>query len=131
MKDIEDINISHGFHQNGNGYLSLSIENINVNALPMSNQYIGSEWTDESGYIYIPRNGLIVIVDDRFTDKETAIKLSKDAYVIYALESQTEIDLLPEVIEQYKKLSVKIPTTIIENNYNTWMKATYKSTESV
>lgn len=131
LKDIEDINISHGFHQNGNGYLSLSIENINVNALPMSNQYIGSEWTDESGYIYILRNGLIVIVDDRFTDKETAIKLSKDAYVIYALESQTEIDLLPEVIEQYKKLSVKIPTTIIENNYDAWMKATYKSTESV
>ena len=34
-------------------------------------------------------------------------------------------------IEQYKKLSIRTPTTIVENNYNTWMKATYKSTESV
>lgn len=34
-------------------------------------------------------------------------------------------------ISDYKALSTKTPTTIIENNYNTWMKATYKSTESV
>lgn len=66
-----------------------------------------------------------------FTDNQTAIKLVQNTYVIYALTSQIETDLTPEEIEQYKKLRTKAPTTIIENNYNTWMKATYKSTESV
>lgn len=47
-----------------------------------------------------------------------------------ALAVPKEISLTQEEIEQYKKLSIKIPVTIIENNYNTWMKATYKSIES-
>nr|DAH60670.1 MAG TPA: hypothetical protein [Caudoviricetes sp.] len=51
--------------------------------------------------------------------------------IMYPLAEPIETDLTLEVIEQYKKLSVKTPTTIIENNYDAWMKATYKSTESV
>lgn len=51
--------------------------------------------------------------------------------VFLALIVPEEISLTQEEIEQYKKLSIKAPTTIIENNYDTWMKATYKSTESV
>lgn len=51
--------------------------------------------------------------------------------IYYILDTHIETDLTPEEIEQYKKLSTKTPTTIVENNYNTWMKATYKSTESV
>lgn len=49
----------------------------------------------------------------------------------YVLATPIETDLMPEEIEQYKKLSTKTPTTIVENNYNAWMKATYKSIESV
>lgn len=51
--------------------------------------------------------------------------------IYYALATPIETDLTPEEIEQYKKLSIRTLTTIIENNYNTWMKATYKSIESV
>lgn len=51
--------------------------------------------------------------------------------VLLVLLTLKEISLTQEEIEQYKKLSIKAPTTIIENNYDTWMKATYKSTESV
>lgn len=131
VKDVEDKNVAYGSHSNGNGYLSLSVENVNTDIIPMSNQYRGSKWTNKSGYVYIPESGFVVIVDDRFIDRQTAIKLVQDTYVFYALASQIEINLAPEVIEQYKKLSVKAQTTIIENNYNTWMKATYKSTESV
>lgn len=50
--------------------------------------------------------------------------------IYYALATPIETDLMPEEIEQYKKLSIRTPTTIVENNYNTWMKATYKSIES-
>lgn len=131
VKDVEDINVAYGSHLNGNGYLSLNVGNVNVDISPISNQYRSSMWTSKSGYVYIPESGFIVIVDDRFTDRQTAIKRVQDTYVIYALASQIEINLAPEVIEQYKKLSVKAQTTIIENNYSTWMKATYKSTESV
>lgn len=131
VKDVEDKNVSYGSHSNGNGYLSLNVGNVNVDISPISNQYRGSKWTNKSGYVYIPESGFVVIVDDRFIDRQTAIKLVQDTYVFYALASQIEINLAPEVIEQYKKLSVKAQTTIIENNYNTWMKATYKSTESV
>lgn len=42
-----------------------------------------------------------------------------------------ETPLTPAEIAAYKELSTKTPTTIVENNYNTWMKATYKSIESV
>lgn len=51
--------------------------------------------------------------------------------IYYALETPIETALTPAEISAYKALSTKTPTTIIENNYNTWMKATYKSTESV
>lgn len=131
LKDVDDKIITHGFHSNGNGYLSFGIGGISKDRTIISNQYIGSVWTNKSGHVYTPSSSSIVIVDDRFTDKQTAIKLIQDTYVIYVLSSQTEINLAPEVIEQYKKLSVKTPTTIIENNYSTWMKATYKSMESV
>lgn len=47
------------------------------------------------------------------------------------LATPIETALTHAEIAAYKALSTKIPTTIIENNYNTWMKATYKSTESV
>ena len=51
--------------------------------------------------------------------------------IYYILATPIETALTPAEIAAYKALSTKIPTTIIENNYSTWMKATYKSTESV
>ena len=51
--------------------------------------------------------------------------------IMYPLAEPIETDLTPEEIEAFNALVTRVPTTIIENNYNTWMKATYKSTESV
>ena len=51
--------------------------------------------------------------------------------IYYILATPIETALTHAEIAAYKALSTKIPTTIIENNYSTWMKATYKSTESV
>nr|DAP48976.1 MAG TPA: hypothetical protein [Caudoviricetes sp.] len=59
------------------------------------------------------------------------IAKSIDVDMYIRLQDATFEPLAGEEIEQYKKLSTKTPTTIVENNYNTWMKATYKSTESV
>lgn len=116
LKDVDNEKISHGFHSNGNGYLSISVEAVGKEARLISNRYKSSTWTQESGYLYTPNSNIIVLVDDRFTDNQTAIKLVQDTYVIYTLSSQTEEDLSLEQIESLKSLSTYYPTTNISAN---------------
>lgn len=113
LKGVDAISIVHGFHSNGNGYLSFSIENVNKEQNPISNRYRGSMWTPTSGYTYIPNSNTIVFVDDRFTDRQTAIKLVQDTYAIYTLSSPTEEDLSLEQIKSLKSLSTNYPVTNI------------------
>ena len=121
LKDVDAISVAHGFHSNGNGYLSFSVKNVNKGHKPISNRYKSSMWTNESGYTYVPNSNAIVFVDDRFTDKQTAIKLVQDTYVIYALTSQIETDLTPEEIQAYKNLVTYAGTTIVENDAECYM----------
>ena len=121
LKDVDAISIAHGFHSNGNGYLSFSVKNASKEHKPISNRYKGSVWTNESGYVYNPNGNDIIFVDDRFTDKQTAIKLVQDTYVIYALTSQIETDLTPEEIQAYKNLVTYAGTTIVENDAECYM----------
>lgn len=51
--------------------------------------------------------------------------------IIYALATPIETPLTPAEIAAFSAFTTYYPVTIVENNYNTWMKATYKSTESV
>lgn len=113
LKDAAVTNITHGFHSNGNGFLSIAIENTNKDQIPISNRYKGSMWTQTSGYVYVPNSNSIVLVDDRFTDKQTAINLVQDTYVIYALSSPTEEDLSLEQIKFLKSLATNYPVTNI------------------
>lgn len=53
------------------------------------------------------------------------------AKVYYPLATAIEIPLTNTEIAAFNALTTYHPTTIVENNYNTWMKATYKSIESV
>ena len=121
LKDVDAISVAHGFHSNGNGYLSFSVKNVNKGHKPISNRYKSSMWTNESGYTYVPNSNTIVFVDDRFTDKQTAIKLVQNTYVIYALTSQIETDLTPEEIQAYKNLVTYAGTTIVENDAECYM----------
>ena len=121
LKDVDAISIAHGFHSNGNGYLSFSVKNVSKEHKPISNRYKGSGWTNESGYVYNPNGNDIIFVDDRFTDKQTAIKLVQDTYVICALTSQIETDLTPEEIQAYKNLVTYAGTTIVENDAECYM----------
>lgn len=121
LKDVDAMCIAHGFHSNGNGYLSFSVKDINKGHKPISNRYKSSMWTNKSGYTYIPNSNTIVFVDDRFTDKQTAIKLVQNTYAIYALTSQIETDLTPEEIQAYKNLVTYAGTTIVENDAECYM----------
>lgn len=85
-----------------------------------------------------PYNRCIAVSDARFSSvNEFTNELKKQdsngtpLTVYYVTDTPQEENLSLEEIAAYKALSTKTPTTIIENNYNTWMKATYKSTESV
>ena len=121
LKDVDTMCIAHGFHSNGNGYLSIDVKNMNKKYLPISNRYKSSGWIMESGYVYTPKDNTIAFVDDRFTDKQTAIKLVQNTYVIYALTSQIETDLTPEEIQAYKNLVTYAGTTIVENDEECYM----------
>lgn len=116
LKDVKDVNASHGLHSNGNGYLAFSVNDASKEHRPISNRYKSSMWTDKSGYAYIPSNNSIIFVDDRFTDRQTAIKLVQDTYVIYVLTSQTEEELSLEQIKSLKSLFTYYPTTNISVN---------------
>lgn len=113
LKDVDVTNITHGFHSNGNGFLSITIGNTDKEQMPISNRYKGSMWTQTSGYVCVPNDSSIVLVDDRFTDKQTAIKLVQDTYVVYALSTPTEEDLSLEQIKSLKSLSTNYPVTNI------------------
>ena len=113
LKDVDSSYITHGFHSNGNGYLSINILNANANGIAISNQYKSSSWTMENGCVYIPNSRSIIFVDNRFTDKPTAIGLIKDTYVIYELQAQVEEDLTSEQVEALKMLSTYYPVTNI------------------
>ena len=121
LKDVDTMCIAHGIHSNGNGYLSIDVKNMNKKYLPISNRYKSSSWIMESGYVYTPKDNIIIIVDDRFTDKQTAIKLVQNTYVICALTSQIETDLTPEEIQAYKNLVTYTGTTIVENDAECYM----------
>lgn len=87
---------------------------------------------DNYAMLSVPTN----MLEDISSDENACASLVKicentNAIFFYSMAFPIETDLTPEEIEQYKKLSVKAQTTIIENNYDAWMKATYKSTESV
>ena len=68
--------------------------------------------------------------DELYTAQELK-ELSIDFEAVYQLKEKQEIDFTTEQAQAFKQLMTYYPVTVVENNYNTWMKATYKSTESV
>lgn len=131
---------------NGTGFYVFTTEYVrvgNAKVLATICRYnIGAWGGSEIGCSASVDNSYITIslhtsdLDDASDNKKAIESFKKiveqtDTHVLYVRAEPIERDLTPEEIEQYKKLRTKAPTTIIENNYNTWMKATYKSTESV
>lgn len=102
----------------------------------LSNYFkIGVFFSNEySNFIYTTQENMVGLFEtvDELNDFIVKKYRENDPVVLYyGMQEPIETELTLEQIEQYKKLSTKAPTTIVENNYNTWMKATYKSTESV
>lgn len=92
-----------------------------------------------SGTIVPITNGICDLRDDcsislgyiGVTNAKDFAQAMQGIMLYYELAEPIERELTPEEIQAYKNLVTYAGTTIVENNYNTWMKATYKSTESV
>lgn len=113
LKGFDKNRITHGFHSNGNGYISVPVKNVKREGKYISNKYKGSTWTLESGYVYAPNNNDLIFVDKRFTDKQTAIELMQDIQIVYELLVQIEEDLSIDQIKSLKSLSTYFPITNI------------------
>ena len=59
------------------------------------------------------------------------LKARPDVSIYYCLANPIETPFTDDEIAAFNAFTIYYPVTIIENNYNTWMKATYKSIESV
>ena len=84
--------------------------------------HISTQVYSDGGIAY---NNRVWVSHDVVTSKLVGEK------VFLALAVPKEIYLTHEEIRKFKELVTYYPVTIVENNYNTWMKATYKSIESV
>jgi hypothetical protein len=84
--------------------------------------HISVQVYSDEGIVY---NNRVWVSHDVVTSKLVGEK------VFLALAVPKEIYLTHEEIRKFKELVTYYPVTIVENNYNTWMKATYKSIESV
>lgn len=85
-----------------------------------------------------PYDRCIAVSDTRFSSVDEFINELKKQnsngtplIAYYVTGTPQEENLSLEEIKSLKSLSTYYPVTIVENNYNTWMKATYKSIESV
>ena len=118
LKNVENSKFDFNVHTNGNGYLAISLLQDGLfyaikDIPPKSNNFIGSLWTNKSGYVYIPIEKNVIFVNEKFTNLQTAIELTKDTYVIYALQKQIIEDLTSEQIQALKKLVIYYPTANI------------------
>lgn len=128
--------IKSGFKNNSVWHMRISDLGIDGSKKGLSNMFeIQSNHYNDvtTSELHIDISGKHLSLNMRgMTDEEFKKWLiEKNPEVYNVLTVAEEIPITLEEIEQYKKLSIKIPITIVENNYNTWMKATYKSIESV
>ena len=116
VSSIPTNNSTYGTHTNGQPYLSCIVNNSKSHSIPISDRYIGSDFTMNNGFVYIPSQAGFVITDNRFTDKETALNLitEEQTKVAYILNNPT-FDPLPEEVQaQYKALKSYYPNTVIQ-----------------
>lgn len=117
-------------------HMNISELGIDGSKIGLSNMFKiqnGKYNTVTTSELHIDISGKFVALNMRgMTDEEFKKWLSeKNPEVYNVLTVAEEIPITLEEASSFKQLMTYYPVTIIENNYNTWMKATYKSTESV
>lgn len=113
-------------------YTNISVRGLPIALVDNGQRIYGiSTFTSLSWFFNAVSGQFLYLIEPDISDKINESCKKQIGKIYYALETPIETALTPAEISAYKALSTKTPTTIVENNYNTWMKATYKSTESV
>ena len=127
--DVDGENVK--FEQAG-GYA-----NIIPRGLPIALYNVGqkifaiSTFTSLSWYYNKVNGQFLYLVAADIADKINESCKKQLGKIHYVLATPIETPLTPAEIAAFNALTTYHPATIVENNYNTWMKATYKSIESV
>lgn len=113
-------------------YANISVRGLPIALVANGQRIYGiSTFTSLSWFFNVVNGQFLYLIEPDISDKINESCKKQIGKIYYALETPIETALTHAEISAYKALSTKTPTTIVENNYNTWMKATYKSTESV
>lgn len=127
--DVDGENVK--FEQAG-GYANIILRGMPVALYNVGQRIYGiSTFTNLSWY-YNKKNGqFLYLIANDISDQINESCKKQVGKIYYVLETPIEMPLTPDEIVAFNALKTYYPVTVIENNYNTWMKATYKSIEAV
>lgn len=116
-----------GEHANGQKYVGFNASNAEANYVPMSDRYIGSEWTDTNNKIYVQAKGRAIITDNRFTDLETVktIIRQENPCILYKVNTPVFEPFSEEVQQAYRALHTYYPNTTVTNDAGAHMEVEY------
>lgn len=126
VKNCEE-SFAIGEHANGQKYVSFNASNAEANYVPMSDRYIGSEWTNTNNKIYVPAKGWVIITDNRFTDLETVktIIRQENPCILYKVNTPVFEPFSEEVQQAYRALHTYYPNTTVTNDAGAHMEVEY------
>lgn len=126
VKNCEE-SFAIGEHANGQKYVSFNASNAEANYVPMSDRYIGSEWTNTNNKIYVPAKGRAIITDNRFTDLETVktIIRQENPCILYKVNTPVFEPFSEEVQQAYRALHTYYPNTTVTNDAGAHMEVEY------
>lgn len=126
VKNCEE-SFAIGEHANGQKYVGFNASNAEANYVPMSDRYIGSEWTNTNNKIYVPENGRAIITDNRFTDLETVktIIRQENPCILYKVNTPVFEPFSEEVQQAYRALHTYYPNTTVTNDAGAHMEVSY------
>lgn len=127
--DVDGENVK--FEQAG-GYANIILRGLPDALYNVGQKIYGISTFTSLSWFYNKVNGqFLYLIAADIADKINESCKKQLGKIHYVLATPIETPLTPAEIAAFNALTTYHPATIVENDYNTWMKATYKSIESV
>lgn len=127
--DVDGENVK--FEQVG-GYANILLRGLPIPRYAYAQRIYGiSTFTSLPWFFNEVSGQFLYLIESDISNKINESCKKKMGKIYYVLGTPIETPLTSDEIAAFNAITAYYPVTIVENNYNTWMKATYKSTESV
>lgn len=127
--DVDGENVK--FEQVG-GYANILLRGLPIPRYAYAKRIYGiSTFTSLPWFFNEVSGQFLYLIESDISNKINESCKKKMGKIYYVLGTPIETPLTSDEIAAFNAITAYYPVTIVENNYNTWMKATYKSTESV